>query len=424
MFSFPFLNFSPSCALRAFFPPAILNFYTAPKVPQCLPPSSMTITSHPTTHIPLELIISFIESASSSVANEERIDLLQSCSLVSRSWSTAAQKLLFANVTLRTQKSFESFMSAVDRTTTHGCILGNAVTRLRVVLDYNQPFGLHQHSFALAVTMCPNLHELDISLYGYAEPGKDIVGIQDVSRLRRSAPLFDEQALSLLKSGPNIKALHLNNWSENQHSSFQLLNVWSSLQFLSIGGTSPQEFQNLPSPFPSKLHEVRFNFQTIPSSDFVKWLLQNSDSSLRVLGFDRDPCCDLFEYLTDTYGPQLYSISFPSSSSPDLALSLQKCNQLRELRTETPSSSPIVYKHIPDHLEHLALGLDRDSPLTSVIDLVKSRDALKTITVQVWDGGNQHPLLTPLKIACTYRGVDLRLTNDFTSFRNSPVSWL
>ena len=434
MFYFPFLNFSPSCALRAFLPAAIFNFYSAPKVPQCLPASSMTLTTsryhvahqNATTpvHIPLELILSFMESASSTVGNEDRVDLLRSCSLVCRSWSAAAQKLLFARVTLRSQRSFESFMSAVDRTIPHGHFLGDAVTRLRVVLDYNQPSGLHQHSFALAVTMCPNLHELDISLYGCAEPGKDIIGVQDVSRLRRSAPSFDEQTLSLLKSGPNIKALHFNNWSENQHSTFQLLDVWSSLQFLSIGGTSPQDLQNQPLPFPSKLHEVCFNSQTAPSIDFVKWLLNSSGSSLRVLRFDRDPCCDLFEYLTDVYGPQLYSISFPSSSSPDLALSLRKCDQLRELRTETPSSSPIVYKHIPDHLEHLAFGLDRDSPLTAVIDLVKSRKALKAITVQVWDGGNRHTLLTPLKIVCAYRGVDLRLTNDFTSFRISPVSWL
>jgi hypothetical protein len=296
-------------------------------------------------------------------------------------------------------------MSAVDRTTTHGYILGDAVTRLRVVLDHNQPSGLHQHSFALAVAVCPNLHELDISLYGCAEPGKDIIGIQDVSQLQRSAPSFDEQTLSLLKSGPNIKALHLNNWSENQHP------------------TPPKDLLNSPLPFSSKLHQVGFNFQAEPSIDFVKWLLHNSVSSLRVIRFDRDPCCDLFEYLTDTYGSQLSSISFPSSNSPDLALGLQKCDRLRELRTETPSSSPIVYKHIPDHLEHLAFGLDRDSPLTSIIDLVKSRNALKAITVQVWDGGDRHTLLTPLKIACTYRGVDLRLTNDFTSFRTSSVSW-
>ena len=431
MFSFPFLNFSPSCALRAFLPTAILNFYDAQKVPQCIPASSMTLTrspgAHPKTattlHIPLELILSFIESASSSaVNNEDRIDLLQSCSLVCRSWTTAAQKLLFARVTLRTQRSFESFMSAVDRTTIHGRILGDAVTRLHVVLDHNQPFGLHQHSFALAVSVLPILHELDISLYGCAEPGKDTVGNQDVSGLRRSAPSFDEYTLSLLKSGPKIKALRFNNWSENQHSYFQLLDVWSSLQFLSIGGTLPQDLQDSPPPSLSKLHEVRFNFQTTPSIEFVKWLLHNSVNSLRVLGFDRDPCCDLFEYLTDIHGPQLLSISFPTLSSPDLAFSLQKCNQLRELRTETPSSSTIVYKHIPEHLEHLAFGLDRDSPLTSVIDLVKSRNALKTITVQVWDGGNQHSLLTPLKIACAFRGVDLLLTNNLTLFRNSAVS--
>ena len=414
MFSFPF-------SLSAFLPPAFLNFYDQPKPIQCLPPSPMP-TTH-SVHIPLELVLSFIESASSTVGNEEYMALLRSCSLVCRSWSTAAQKLLFSRVTLRTQKSFESFMSAVDRTSSHGRTLGDAVTSLRVILDHNQPSGLHQHSFALAVTVCPNLHELDISLYGCAEPGNDVVGIPDISRLRRSAPSFDDQTLSLLKSGPVIKALHFNNWSENQHSIFQLLDVWSSLQFLSIGGTLPQHLQDSPPPFPSKLHQVCFNFQTTPSIDFVKWLLHNSVSSLRILEFQRDPCFDLFEYLTNVHGPHLHSISFPSFSSPELALSLQKCNQLRELRTQTPSGSPTVYKHIPDHLEHLALGLDQDTHLTSVIDLVKSRNTLKAITVQVWNGGIRHSLLTPLKIACSYRGVDLHLTNDLNSFRIPFVSW-
>lgn len=407
MFSFPFLS------LPTFWP---LTFYDAHK-----PNHSMPISQKATPpHIPLELVLSIVESAASDVPNDERIDLLQSCSLVCRSWSTASQKLLFARVTLRTQKSLQSFMSAVDRTTSHGQTLGDAVTHLRVVLDHNQPSGLHQHSFASAVTVCPNLHELDISLYGHAEPGKDVVG--DLSRLRRSAPPFDEQTLALLKSGPNIKALHFNNWSENQHSIFQLLSVWSSLEFLSIGGTLSQHLQGSPAPFPCKLHQVRFNFQTSPTTDFVKWLLHNSASSLRVIRFDRDPSCDLFEHLTTIHGPNLHSISFPSYSSPELAFGLQKCEQLRELRTETPPSSSSLYRCIPDNLEHLAFGLDQHSPLASVIDLVKSRNTLKTITVQVWDGAHQHTLLTPLKIACAYHGVDLRMTNNLGLFRTTRVS--
>ncbi|KAF8167574.1 hypothetical protein B0H34DRAFT_645504 [Crassisporium funariophilum] len=425
--------------LRAFLPALGLDFHAAPRTIQHDTPfhsmistttsvlASSTTSRYRTTantpaiqQMPLELVLSFMEAACSSADNQAHIHLLKSCSLVCRAWSAAAQKLLFAQVTLCTQRSFELFMSAVDRNTDHGRILGNAVKRLRVVLDHNQPSSLHQHSFALAATVCPNLSELNISLYGSPEPGKDIVGVPDMSRLRRPAPSFDEHTLCLLKSGPTIKALHFNNWSENQHSIFQLLDVWPSLHFLSIGGTAPLPLQDSVPPFPSALQEVRFNFQSAPSIEFMHWLLHNSVNSLHTLRFEREPGLDLFEYLMNEHGSQLQSISLPVLGSLEHALTLQKCPLLRELRTETAASgSPLFYKQLPSALEHFAFGLDRDTPLNSIIEMVKSKNSLTALTIQCWEGGNHNASLSPLRIACAYRGVDLKMTNDLQSFRTT-----
>lgn len=381
--------------------------------PNMLPNPS--VSSFP--EMPLELILSIIELACSANDSQQHIPLLLACSLVCKTWSAAAQKLLFAQVTLRSQSSFQLFINAVDRTTPHGRMLGDAVKDLRVVLDHNQPSSLHHHSFALAVTLCPNLSHLAISLYGCAEPGNDVVGEPDISRLRRLAPSFDDHTIFLLKSGPKIDCLHFNNWSENQQSIFQLLDVYPSLQYLSIGGTTPLQPQGTFLPFPCALQGLSLKFQITPPIEFTRWLLHNSAHSLRTLDCDRDPCVETLDYLMNTFGPQLESISMPGLLSPEYSAMMSRCSQLRHLRTENPSLPATFYKTLPLSLEHISFSLDHDTPLNALIDLVMTHDALRTVKVFLWNGGRTHPLLSPLRIACTYRGIVLKITNNLHGFR-------
>lgn len=424
-----FLQLSPT-PLREFFPLRTLlpAFYPPPRTSFL---SSMT-TTVPVKHspkmrpdppasglpeMPLELIISIIEIACSDDDRVQHIPLLLASSLVCKTWSAAAQRLLFSQVTLRSQSSFQLFINAVDRATPHGRMLGDAVKDLRVVLDHNQPSSLHHHSFALAVTFCPNLSHLGISLYGSAEPGKDVVGEPDLSRLRRLAPSFDDHTISLLKSGPKVAHLHFNNWSENQESIFQLLDVYLSLQYLSIGGTTPLQPQGTLSPFPCALKGLSLKFQITPPIEFMRWLLYNSINSLRVLDCDRDPSVDTLDYLMKTFGPQLEAISMPGLLSPEYSAMMSKCLHLRHLRTENPSLPALFYKRLPRSLEHISFSLDHDTPLNAVIDLIMSHNEVRTVTVFLWNGGRKHPLLSPLRIACTYRGVDLIITDNLRGFR-------
>lgn len=407
-----------------------VSFMTAPMptlYPAYIPPmpSQTPTTISPFMEMPLELICTVIEAACEGADDSTRVGILKSCSLVCRTWSNASQRLLFSKVTLRSQRAFEAFMFAVDRSAEHGASLGDAVQHLSVVLDHNQPSGLHQNSLALAVTACPNLSRMGISLYGCAEPGNDIIGAPDVSRLRRAAPSFDETTLSLLKSGPKIQYLHFDNWSENHNSIFQLLDIWPSLRFLSIGGTPPQHLQNSPPPFPCALRGVRFNFQTTPSVDFMRWLLFNSAESLETLHFERDPCADVLEYLIDAHGGHLRSISLPGYGSPLLMGMVTKVPHLRELRTENPSTLSAHHANLSDEVEHLAFGLDRNTPLGSIIDVIKTREKLQTVTVHVSANGDHHPLFCSLKIACMYRGIDYDITTDLRLFRatNTLVSF-
>ncbi|KAF8634966.1 hypothetical protein AX15_000690 [Amanita polypyramis BW_CC] len=405
--------------LLSLLPCALASLFTSPTLSEHACPPPLLEMHSPLVfmpEVPLEILMTILELLYYDNNLEVDIAILKSCSLVCRSWSTPAQKLVFHRVTLQNQKALESFVDAIDRSTERGCILGDAVKCLRIVMDHNQPLGIHQHSSALSVSLCPNLTGLSLSLYGCAAPGKDIVGAPDQLRMRRPAPLFDEQTIQLFTSGPEITSLEFHNWSENGQATTQLLQVWPTLKSLSISGTAPQ-FVATPSPLPCALEHVRLNFQTPPSDDYMKWLLHNSSESLRVLEFDREPSVHLLDYLLTSCGSTLCSLSLPSLSFPEQASIIQKCSQLRELRTESPSVLPVLYRKLPESLEHMAFGMDKDSALHAILRAVKNRTSLKTITAHIWSGGESHSHISNLKVKCAWRGVDLRVTDNIRQFR-------
>ncbi|KAJ6502650.1 hypothetical protein DFH09DRAFT_1289615 [Mycena vulgaris] len=353
-------------------------------------------------HLPLEIVLNIIEEVHHDDGQlDARAHFLKQCALVCRDWSIPAQKLLFSSVSLTSQSACVAFIAAVDRATPHGRMLGDAVLRLKVVLDHNQPFGLSQRSFAHAVTACPNLFELNLALYG-----------------QRPAQSFDDSTLELLRSGPRIGALQFRNWSENQHSITQLLDVWPSLKSLTVSGTSPKLPSTTLGPFPCALEELRMNFQTSPSVDFMKWLLHNSTSSLRVLELEREPSSELLEYMVDAHRETLRSLALPATTSHAQAQAVHKCEQLQELRVESPWTTPLLYRRLPTGIQHIALAVDQDTGLQGVLESVRSGQSLKAVTLQVWESGERHPLLPVLKLACAYHGVDLRITKDIRRFRS------
>ncbi|KAG5638027.1 hypothetical protein H0H81_002228 [Sphagnurus paluster] len=365
--------------------------------------------------LPLEIVLSIIEAAAYSDTSPD-VALLRCCSLVCRAWSTPAQKLLFTSVSLRSESAYISFRHAVDRSTEHGRLLGDAVVRLRVIVDHNQPLGLSQRSFAQAVTMCPNLFELNIALYGRATPGD--VGMSDMGRMRRPAPSFDDDTLTLLRSGPMITALQFSNWSENQHSTTQLLDIWPTLRSLTISGTPPQPPSPFIEPFQCSLEELRMNFQSPPSFDFINWLLHNSSNTLRVLEIEREPSVQVLNQLVDTHGATLHSLSLPSCHLPEYAQAIQKCSQLRELRFENPMISAKLWKALPETLEHIALGVNVNTSVQPLVDVIRKSETLRAVTIHATNRGDQHPLFPVLKMVSTYQGLSMKVVQDSRIFRS------
>ncbi|KAI0937318.1 hypothetical protein AcV5_005255 [Taiwanofungus camphoratus] len=367
--------------------------------------------------MPIEIVMNILETAYHDNDLQCNIELFLNCALVCKDWSFLAQKLLFRHVTLRTQTAYISFQQSVDRSTPRGRMLGDAVQLMRVTLDHNQPYRLCQRSFARAVMLCPNLFELSIALYGQGAPGPGIVGSPDESRMKRPAPSFDKRTLALLRSGPNITALQFSNWSDNSSSLFQLLDVWPSLRFLDISGTPPQLPPASAEVFTCTFEGLRMNFQIAPSVDFMKWLLQKSTTSLRTLEVVREPAPEMLEYVVSEHGAALQSLALPACSSRDGVAILSRCDALRELRIESAWVPPAVYKALPETMEHLALGVDMDTSLQPVVQAIKRSEVLKTVTMHLWLGGEHHPLLNRVKIACAVQGVDLRFTRDIRAFR-------
>lgn len=372
----------------------------------------------------MELVMSILEAAYDDHEPVTYSALLKNASLVCKGWSSVAQKLLFRNVTLSNQTAYIAFQEAVDRATPRGCMLGDAVVRMKVVLDQNQPYRLSHRSFARAVSLCPNLYELSVSLYGEGAPGTDIVGVPDASRMKRSAPSFDERTLAALRAGPKISALQFCNWSDNSTSLLQLLDVWPSLSSLDISGTTPQLPSDTVEPFPCALRELRTNFQLSPSIEFMRWLLHHSTGTLRVLDLAREPTPDMLDYLVSEHGSTLESLGLPTCGTHESAAAVRKCAELKELKIESAWAAPMLYKSLPRGMQHLAFGVDADTPLQPVIQAIKKSEDLRVVTMHVWHGGERHPLLANVRIACAIKGVELRLTNDVPAFRAITVSAL
>ena len=373
----------------------------------------------------MELVYNILEAAYYDDNFEPNIGLLKNCSVVCKDWAVPAQKLLFRQVSLRTEMAFKGFKRAVDRRTSRGRTLGDAVLRLRITLDHNQPYGLTHHSFANAILLCPNLYELNLSLYGRGASGADLTGLPDVLRMSRPAPSFDASILAVLRSGPQISSLQFSNWSENSNITLQLLSIWPSLTSLALQGIPPPP----PSasgldllPFPCALREFRMNFQTTPSLDFVRWLLYKSSHSLRMLELAREPSVSLLDYLVNTHGAALESLALPACGSQDHAMAVRRCVSLREFRIESPWLAPSVFKKLPRTLEHIAFGVNEDTPLSVLVDTINSRRGLRAVTVHLWNGGEQHAALAKLRKVCTMRGIELVMTTDVQRFRLMNVS--
>ncbi|KAG6885827.1 hypothetical protein C0993_009219 [Termitomyces sp. T159_Od127] len=394
-----------------FFAPSL--FAAAPPVPCQLsfrlpPPAARPARPLPAPRappaLPLELVVCIMEHAAFADGTADAA-LLGACALVCRAWALAAQKLLFTSVALRSRRACSAFLAATDPASPRARILAASVVCLRAVVDHNQPDALTPHALARAVARCPHLYDLALALYGRACP--------------HAAPPFDDAALALLRGGPRISSLALADWSADAHALPQLLAVWPSVHALSLAGTTPP-VPCLPLPFPGALAQLRLNFQSPPSPQLLHWLTRGAP--LRVLELDREPPAALLQALVDAHAPALRALALPACTLPEHVRAVRACVRLCELRIENPCVLPQVWRALPPAVRHVALGVDMNTLLQPLVDLVRARGeggggALRAVTVLAVNGGERHALFDVLRMVCAFGGVRLRVVRDVRVFR-------
>lgn len=439
-----------------------------------------------TPRLPTEIVLRILDLANAPSSDPK---LLQSCSLVCKAWSGHAQKLLFRSVSIATHRGYTALVavfkphrhrrsnSTVIALGPHLAnspplssiagipptlsfvyphILRRSVAELNVIIDFNQYDGLTFAKLSHVVSLCPNLRKVGISVFGMQPQGRDVVGTPNQWRMRRLAPPIPDEVLEELRAAPNastISELKLNDWSDDPKILTQLLGVWPSITTLKIAGKLPTINNSIdstistvpPDAAPCALEALSLNCTTGTESnvDFVKWLLERSQRTLRRLEFQKEPSGKLLEDIFARSTFPLESVYLPSCMSPavgqiirhrfvrtatpllyedneiDGDQALLQTQGLKQVFVEDPSTPLkfLVSTIRSGTIRRLGFGVDSLTDLSSVARAIKAQTGLSHLAVWICDGGGENFGLGSLRIACAIRGIELKETRDVREFR-------
>lgn len=139
---------------------------------------------------------------------------------------------------------------------------------------------------------------------------------------------------------------------------------------------------------------------------------------------DSDASIGLLDHLTATHGSLLQSLILPTCATPSELKHFQRCTNLRSIAFRTPHVSSAVFKHFlseaqPTPVEEMYLCVDRNTVLSPVIELVRSKETLKSLAVCLWeeDVRKKLRLWGSLKMACAVRGVELKVVERLSEYK-------
>lgn len=222
----------------------------------------------------LEILDSFYETESDPDYHN-----LKNFTLVSRSWSTYSQRLLFRKVKLVTRSELKSFKHALSQRGYKGPFLRESVESLSVFVDGDRrnPFAISKEDFAELLNLLPNLTTLELRMNDITE--------------------FDDQELEDLRTGaahPRTLTVTMNRPSKALP---QLLGVWEDVTKLNVNGVaslgSLEGGTILHSPAASSISVLHWNVsagfngvsdpESKPEADILSWLLSSSTSTMKEL---------------------------------------------------------------------------------------------------------------------------------------------
>lgn len=344
--------------------------------------------------LPIELWIKIMqhhENADRSTDN----DTLLACSLVCSSWREPAQRRLFHSVDRSVYGSpskRNSFEGTIHPSTERGKILGSYVRSLQVNLDHTFGYAdgtLDMRRFTLLLSRFPHLYELSLHVYG----------IQRFNELELAE-------LRFIANTVHLRALRLLQFSIQSVIVYQLISVWPTIQYLTIGSAIA-----VPPPIPEpriKLRELSF-FRTTIKPRCLEWLLSGSETSLQILQF-RDTPGPRMKKIVQKHAPYIRSLRMQRYDK-DSADILHLCTRLEELILfQLPIFMDV--NDLPFTIEHFSFYFRGSAIIRHpLIALINNLPNLRLITCD--KDVEQYPDFAGIRSACDARHVTLKMHSSF-----------
>ncbi|KAI0710552.1 hypothetical protein C8Q76DRAFT_810334 [Earliella scabrosa] len=275
--------------------------------------------------LPIELVIDILREA-------QYDDLLphykwlRNYSLVCRAWRIHAQPLLFTYVALtkgaKQCKTFkDSMASAADCDPEHAARLREAVRTLVLTMD-------HQEIYAEVLNLCPNLRELQVTLYHAC---------------------FRPEVLKQLRRAPRVQALRVR--SNHCTPLFQLLGAFSSVEYLEVDCNSIRDVPDFPLSPPSwRLRELRYHNLRNGTHNFIEWALSGAARETLEIIHSHCPSFDLSMLVRLGITTTLRSISVNHVRETD---DLAVFSNLQELAINFPFNASLTFNSLPPSVVHI-----------------------------------------------------------------------
>ncbi|KAF9497610.1 hypothetical protein BDN71DRAFT_1444394 [Pleurotus eryngii] len=356
--------------------------------------NSTMIQTSPTPSLPIELVIIILQQ--SYYKNQKSRDpdyiTLAAAALVHRSWTSAAQALLFRHITYLKSKSFmEAHADPVS--------MQHLLQHVRILdIGLGMPTDPEttpdcdiDHLPAL-LRRCTGLYELVLSI--------------------RSSLSFEGVTFSKMKELADSHAVRLRalNITCSPHSPivYQLLSLFPTVNFLSVwselSGVVPR---NIKARF--SLSELKMA-RAMPEDTLV-WLLEKSRDTLTVLDL-RDPPSRTALTILESYAPNIRSLRLMIQTTR-MANFVRSCESLIDL-TVLNLPMTVEFSKPPPSLRSLIFvnHAGSRSLMKRVIAMVLNLPNLKHLTCDEASSPMDRNF-PELKVVCEERGVMLHVTNVF-----------
>lgn len=347
--------------------------------------------------LPLELILSIIEKAfyERPGFRDPDYQTLLACSLVHSSWATSVQTLIFRHVTYKRGRSFSMSYHLTGPSNPRSEALLSHLRILEIGLGSSSTAECTPRNLLNIISRLPYLYELSLHINGIFSLRWDTV-----SDLRTIATA----------TWPGVRALRVLDCSVQSPILYELLSVFPTVQFLTIGtemATPP-----ITPPIPGlQLYELVL-FRTLPS-EILTWLLANSTTSLHILEL-RDLPGSHMPPVLEKHGPHIRALRLMRYNAQAAAI-VRICTNLAELIIMNIPQF-ISLPTLPPSLEHF--GFVNQAYVSSVVlrPVIEAINKLPNLRTLSCDLDPSHDGFLLLEETCAAKHITMRT--------NLPKLWI